>query len=248
MSLFAALRLKKGLPPTEEEEEEVNVPSQKINTVPIVAKVVRPRPDAEKTVRIVCISDTHNLHERIEVPDGDILVHAGDFSRGSFKSIKSFSDWLGRLPHKHKIVVAGNHDSLFEMDPPKARATLENVIFLSDSGVTVEGLKFWGCPLPPLLKGLALTRKWEKIPSDTDILITHHPPFGFGDILLSTGEHAGCPVLLETVQKRVIPRVHIFGHFHEGAGIFYDENTTYINASTLTKAMEPSNPPILFDI
>ena len=68
-------------------------------------------------MRIVCLSDTHNLHDRIRVPEGDLLLHAGDAtSRGTEKEVSVFADWLAGLPHRHKVVVAGNHDFLGVLD------------------------------------------------------------------------------------------------------------------------------------
>lgn len=109
-------------------------------------------------IRIVCLSDTHcRLHE-IDVPDGDVLVHAGDFSkRGDAGEVRAFVDALRELPHPDKIVIAGNHDFLFEREPDRARALLMEaggpghgvVHYLLDSGVTLHGLRFWGSPWQP---------------------------------------------------------------------------------------------------
>ncbi len=66
------------------------------------------------SVRIVCLSDTHGLHRKLTLPPADILIHSGDFMvhGRSTDEIDDFNSWLGSLPHKHKIVVAGNHDLL----------------------------------------------------------------------------------------------------------------------------------------
>jgi hypothetical protein len=85
------------------------------------------------------------------VPDGDILIHAGDFMTygNAPREIIDFNAWLGRQPHPNKIVIAGNHDRLFESHPNPARALVTNGIYLEDSGVELEGLKFWGSPVQP---------------------------------------------------------------------------------------------------
>ena len=142
-------------------------------------------------VRIICISDTHGQHAGLRLPDGDILIHAGDFMTygNAPREIIDFDAWLGRQPHAHKIVIAGNHDRLFESHPIPARALITNVIYLEDSGVEVEGLKFWGSPVQPpfnnwafnVQRGAPIRRHWDKIPTDTDVLVTHGPPFGMLD-------------------------------------------------------------------
>jgi hypothetical protein len=101
------------------------------------------------TIRIVCVSDTHFYHQHLDLPDGDILVHAGDFMAfGDLeRHIAEFNEWLGEQPHLHKIVIAGNHDSMFESSPAVARALLTNAIYLESSGVELKGLRFWGSPV-----------------------------------------------------------------------------------------------------
>lgn len=205
-------------------------------------------------LRIVAISDTHTRHDRVRVPDGDVLVHAGDFtSVGELGDVASFDRFLGTLPHRHKIVIAGNHDFCFERTPERARALLTSCIYLQDEAVTIEGVKFYGSPWQPwffdwafnLHRGAPIRKKWALIPAGTDVLVTHGPPRGHGD-LTHDGEQAGCEDLLRRIQV-LRPRVHIFGHIHEGAGVTRDEHTTYINASTCNLDYEPLNPPIVYD-
>ena len=87
-------------------------------------------------MKIVCISDTHSLHWHIpELPDGDVLIHAGDsLGQGTLDNIEDLNSWLGTLPHRHKIVIAGNHDRAFQDEPEQARELLTNAIYLEDSG------------------------------------------------------------------------------------------------------------------
>jgi Icc-related predicted phosphoesterase len=205
-------------------------------------------------VRIVAISDTHGQHRKLWIPPGDILVHAGDITwNGDPAEVKDFNAYLGRLPHRHKVVIAGNHDFCFENDPDTTRALLTNCIYLQDESVVLEGLRFYGSPWQPwfydwafnLPRGAALKAKWDLIPPDTNVLITHGPPAGYGD-LTSFNDHAGCSDLLDTV-KRIRPRVHIFGHIHEGAGVIREADTTYINASTCDALYQLANKPIVYD-
>ena len=205
-------------------------------------------------LKIVAISDTHNRHSQLEVPDGDILIHAGDItSKGDLRDVRRFNNFLGDLPHKHKIVIAGNHDFCFEREPQAAQKELTNCIYLQDSEVVIEGIKFYGSPWQPwffdwafnLQRGEEIRRKWELIPSDTDVLITHGPPLNHGD-KVSSGSAVGCEDLLNKIME-VKPRYHIFGHIHEDYGISKNENTTFINASTCTLSYKPENPPIVFE-
>src|SRR2546430_16820633 len=124
-------------------------------------------------MRIVCISDTHSRHDRIEVPPGDILIHAGDATMtGRMEELARFNHWLGRLPHHYKIFIAGNHDWLFEKEPTLAESLITNAMYLRDSAARIEGLKFYGSPWQPrfmhwafnLARGQATGRKWDLIP------------------------------------------------------------------------------------
>lgn len=205
-------------------------------------------------IRIVAISDTHDMHDRISIPDGDILVHGGDISmRGRVEDIQAFDRFLGRLPHRHKIVIAGNHDFCFEREPVRAREAITNAIYLQDEAVTVEGIRFYGSPWQPwffdwafnLRRGAPLREKWALIPPDTDVLITHGPPLGHGD-RTSRGEDVGCADLLARIAE-VRPRLHVFGHIHEGYGVTRDDHTTYLNACCSTLRYRPTNMPIVFD-
>lgn len=87
------------------------------------------------------------FQRRLTLPPGDVLIHSGDFDGGSVEEIDDFNSWLGSLPFRHKIVIAGNHDLLFDRKPKLARAHLTKAIYLQDSGVTIEGVKFWGSPV-----------------------------------------------------------------------------------------------------
>jgi Icc-related predicted phosphoesterase len=210
-------------------------------------------------MKIVCISDTHSLHRRIpEIPDGDVLIHAGDcLGAGNLDDIEDLNHWLGTLPHRHKIVIAGNHDAAFQETPDLARETLNNAIYLEDSGVEIEGVRFWGSPwTPPFMdwwfmldRGQPLREKWNLIPDNTDVLITHGPPKNIGDEA-SLGfrcYNAGCVDLLHRIDQLSL-KAHVFGHIHEGYGEYVRGAMRLINASTCTVRYEPINPPIVLDL
>jgi Icc-related predicted phosphoesterase len=189
-------------------------------------------------MRIVCISDTHGFHKHTEVPPGDILVHGGDCTKhGSLEDVEEFNRWLGTLPHRHKVVIAGNHDFAFQETPDEARARITNAIYLQDSGCEIEGLTFYGTPWTPvffdwafMLSDAELAAKWAMIPPRVDVLITHGPPHGIQD-WTNRNERAGSLTLLHRVYE-VKPRLHVFGHIHEAAGRTKINGTTFVNAST----------------
>lgn len=221
-------------------------------------------------MKIVCISDTHNQHKRISVPAGDVLIHAGDGTgSGDFKEIAAFLCWLDSLPHPHKILVAGNHDWTFQRDPDIAGLLLKDhpgITYLQDSGCEINGFKVWGSPWQPMFmswafnlpRGRMLREKWNLIPIDTDILVTHGPPLGILDQVLPvpTGgwdpdrgqpEHLGCEEMLIRV-RTVKPKLHVFGHIHGGYGIHKDRGTTHVNASICDEDYRPINAPVVLDL
>lgn len=206
-------------------------------------------------MKLILISDTHNKHRWIktnEIPEGDVLIHAGDYSgRGSTEETKSFLDWFSNFHHKHKIFIAGNHDFFFEK---KSQAEIDailpdNIIYLNNSGFTIDGINFWGSPDQPIFFDWAfnkteeeLKETWSKIPSNTDVLITHSPPYGILDKTIR-GKSVGCNHLMRQVEI-IQPKVHVFGHIHESYGIFEKHNTTFVNASLLNEKYYRVNEPI----
>lgn len=102
-----------------------------------------------RTVHLVLMSDTHGHHRQVEVPDGDLLVHAGDFTffNGSTFAIRDFNTWLGQLPHKSKVLIPGNHDSGFV--DPAFRELITEATLLINEGTVMEGLRIWGSPCTP---------------------------------------------------------------------------------------------------
>ena len=192
--------------------------------------------DAPPPITIVCISDTHQSQP--QVPDGDLLLHAGDLTNhGSFEELQEQLDWLASLPHKHKIVIAGNHDRLLDPEyvarfpdricetEEKYRSDLQwhDLIYLNNSSCTLtfagnRKLNVYGSPWTPQCGTFAfqyppIRDVWtHTVPEDTDVLLTHGPPQGYLDL-----EGKGCPFLMTEV-ARVRPRLVVFGHIHVGHG------------------------------
>lgn len=205
-------------------------------------------------MRIVCLSDTHGRHRDLRVPDGDLLLHAGDLTRrGEKEEIQAVNAWLAGLPHPAKVVIAGNHDFAFERDP-EARTWLTAATYLQDEEVTVGGLRIWGSPWQPRFfdwafnadRGEELRRIWARIPQGIDVLLTHGPPLGVLDRTVH-GEEVGCADLADAV-RRVRPRLHVFGHIHEGAGRHDSGGVISVNAASLDVRYRPVNPPIVVDL
>jgi Icc-related predicted phosphoesterase len=212
-------------------------------------------PTGKTNLRLVLLSDTHQLHREVDVPDGDIFIHAGDFTMFSqnMKAIVDFNDWLGELPHRYKIVVPGNHESFLEADPSD-RFMLDKAIVLINEGTEIEGLRIWGSPVTPLYGGAfglssAKDRKrlYARIPWDIDVLITHGPPSGILDTAPTSGLHEGCHELLDAV-LRVRPKLHVFGHVHGAYGVFQTEHTTFVNASLLGLHGDLDRAPFVFEM
>jgi Icc-related predicted phosphoesterase len=206
-------------------------------------------------VRIVCISDTHNQLHKLTIPPGDLLIHAGDLTgHGSLKDVARVDRALAALPHRHKVIIAGNHDWAFERENAAARAQVTSAVYLQDEAVTIEGLRIYGSPWQPWFfdwafnypRGQSLAPVWDRIPPQTDLLITHGPPLGHGDRTVR-GEAVGCPALLDAI-RRIRPRLHVFGHIHEGYGVTQEGPTRCVNASSCNVDYEPINPPIVVDL
>lgn len=202
---------------------------------------------------ITAISDLHGFMP--ELPGGDLLIVAGDLTaRGRIQEYNIFAtQWLAKEGAKYQKVIwiGGNHDGALEHGAVDIH--VENGVYLCDSGTEFEGWTIWGSPYTPTFcnwyfmrdRGPAIKKHWDMIPSNTDILVTHGPPYGILD-KNSDGEHCGCRDLLEAVQ-RVKPKLHIFGHIHEEYGIFQvADGTKYINASYVNEYYSPVNKPVRF--
>jgi Icc-related predicted phosphoesterase len=211
---------------------------------------------------ITAISDSHGLHNQIKLEGGgDFLIHAGDISnRGYFQEVKNFLDWFSKQDYKYKIFIAGNHDFLFERNRNIAQELLAqypDVIYLENTEVVIEGIKFYGSPYSPIFFDWAFMYDEVKrnlicdmIPTDTDVLITHTPPKYILDMNLDF-EHCGCNVLYERYligdQLKNV-KIHCFGHIHPSYSIKQQFNTTFYNAALLDDNYKMINKPHIFTI
>ena len=199
------------------------------------------------------ISDTHGLHNKLNLKGGDLLIHAGDVSgRGSEQEVMEFLKWFKTQDYTHKIFIAGNHDWFFELESYEyiQKIIPKEIIYLNDSGIRIDGFNIWGSPIQPEFlswafnreRGTQIDKHWQMIPKNTDILITHGPPLGILD-KTTRGEAVGCEMLLKKVNE-IKPKLHVFGHIHEGYGILEKENTTFVNASVLDIGYRFNNLPV----
>jgi Icc-related predicted phosphoesterase len=206
-------------------------------------------------MRLVIISDTHRREP--ELPDGDVLIHCGDLTyRGDVDESVKQLEWLSVQPHKWKLVVAGNHELGWQSDDVRQWlfAGFPRLINLHNNRISIEGVKFWGSPVQPNFHGWAfqksrgqeLSQHWAQIPGDTDVLITHGPPAGFGDCN-QFDTRFGDKDLLARV-RIVRPLIHCYGHAHHGYGQWDSEGTKFINAAVLNEEYQLQNAPVEVEV
>lgn len=220
---------------------------------------------------IDCVSDLHGYLPELE--GGDLLILAGDYTANDrMDGWRKFFDWLERQKYDKKILIAGNHDN-FCQSWATSNDSIHEVLgkpsfcYLCDSGEQWRGLKIWGSPWTSQFPGInpkccAFTRpfmetlkdRWELIPSDVDILITHTPPHRILDKVKTDYEaNVGDVDLLVELNERIKPKLHVFGHIHENGGkelifkrpgIATENNTICVNASYVNERYKPVNKPI----
>lgn len=182
-------------------------------------------------MKIALMSDSHNNQDQVRVPDADMLIHSGDFSDNERQAL-AFANWFRNLPHRHKVIIPGNHDRYAAFYPSILREAFgPEVTYLENQGVEIEGFNIWGSPQTPTFgygwafnsdRGGDIRRYWDKIPENTHILITHGPPMGILDTVLDYQEnmqHVGCEELLARLHHLKELKLHVFGHIHPGYGV-----------------------------
>jgi len=215
-------------------------------------------------MKIVCTSDLHgNLPP---IPECDILLIAGDICPNTHTTLQipwlntAFRHWLEQIPAKHVVGVAGNHDLIFERTPHLIPQGLRWT-YLQHGLIEIEGLKIFGMPwIRPIWGAFqrdekTLEGKYAQIPDNVDIVISHGPPFGIGDLVPakilneteSVGENCGSPALRERLFK-IKPKLVVFGHIHEGYGVYEREGIKFVNASLMNRIFVPNNNPLIFEL
>jgi Icc-related predicted phosphoesterase len=222
-----------------------------------------------KKYKITLISDTHNKHKQItqDLLGGDILIHSGDISSMGYEhEIREFCKWFNSLHnYTHKIFIAGNHDFGFQDNPTKVKEILElypSITYLQDNFIYIgedsqDIVKIYGSPWQPRFHNWAfnadpgedIQQHWNKIPNDTDILITHGPTFGYLDTVVGRGyDNLGCKDLNDKIAE-IKPKIHVCGHIHSGHGhkISADGSVHFFNASVLSEEYTYKYKPITFE-
>ncbi len=209
-------------------------------------------------MKLVCIADTHGRHRDVDLPKGDVLIHAGDISvHGERQAFEDFNKWIYDLGFDIVLFTMGNHD--------RCRATMiqklvPNGLMLNDTDWKYMGLKFYGSPQTPSVWDTKeeycyirhdyedAQKIWDKIPDDTDVLITHGPPLGILDFVDKKNAEVGCSVLLDRVLE-VKPKVHIFGHIHESNGYINQRyGIKFVNCAQMDGEFSMTNKPIVVEI
>lgn len=214
-------------------------------------------------MKITFISDTHTKHKEItqDLPGGDLIIHAGDFMNTGYywEEASPFLEWFEKLyKYDNKVLIAGNHDRWFEINMktiPELLDLYPNVKYLLDQQTIIDGVKIYGSPWQPEFyqwafnlprNGEDLQEKWFWIPNDTDILVTHGPPWGHCDVTPYGNQNVGCELLRVRVDE-VKPKIHVFGHVHSGYGYKFHEGTHFINAAVLNERYKYENKPITIE-
>lgn len=185
---------------------------------------------------IDAISDLHGYFP--ELPGGDILILGGDYTASHTPSeFLKFYSWLTEQKYRYKVMISGNHDESLECSLSITRAMFlhhkegaekSDCIYLCDNSVTIEGIKIYGSPWTQWFKGInpkccefvchsdeQLADKWELIPGDADIVVTHSPMYM---VLDETAKGPAGSLSLRSRLEKVKPTIHICGHIHEGHG------------------------------
>lgn len=216
-------------------------------------------------MKIVALSDTHCQHDKLVVPEGDLLLHAGDATyMGTLREMSDFARWFAYQPHANKVYVPGNHDWMMQRKPEEGRKLFESlgVTVLIDQEITIEGIRLYGSPHQPTFcdwafnlprNGPELKAKWDMIPEGLDVLITHGPPHKILDTepgcFQPNGDtNIGDELLTAKLAKmRHPPRMHVMGHIHGGHGQKHTDETKSFNVAICDPSYNPINPITVID-
>ena len=182
-------------------------------------------------MNILHLSDTHGAHRRLlNLPEADVVVHSGDFTMtGAEAEAIDFLNWFCDLPYKHKIFICGNHDAC--LYGTNIDGLDSNVHYLCNSGIEIDGIKFYGVPM--FMEDCITDRQeifYKNIPPDTDVLITHSPAYGILDF--DDNINYGSEELLAKLPALKI-KAHLFGHIHARHGIIEKNGILFSNGAIM---------------
>ena len=179
------------------------------------------------------------------------MLETSPWTAGAQRNSSTLTSGL-ELPHVHRVVIPGNHD--FIVEDASRRALITNATLLINQSVEIMGLKFWGSPTTPLLgeafgvvSDTVRAKLYSGFAADTDILVTHGPPYGILDKAPGSDHHEGCLQLLVAVQ-RLKPMLHVFGHVHGAYGTYDTNDTLFVNAALPGRAFGMRNRPHVFKL
>lgn len=197
-------------------------------------------------MKILHLSDTHGCHHQLQnLPKADVVVHSGDFCMaGTENEAIDFLNWFCDLPYQHKIFICGNHDDC--LYSANIDGLDENVHYLCNSGIEIDGIRFYGVPM---FMGDCITERQVKnyadIPNDVDVLITHVPLFDILDF--DNGINYGSKELLQRVLD-IKPKLHLFGHIHNNYGLIHSQYTVFSNAALVDDDYRLVNKPVVIEL
>jgi len=192
------------------------------------------------SIRLVIVSDTHERHQQVSVPAGDIFVHCGDILMASSLSVQSrgimvltdFDEWLDTIPCTDKVVIGGNHDIALQRAPH----LITNAVMLNDSAVEVSGLKVYGNSYS---EGDSHNTAWQTaVPSVSDAC-------NGADVVVS---HECADSLQQAVFARCQPAVWASGHNHDEHGVKWQNDILFANAAIQDEGYSPVQPPVVVDL
>lgn len=216
-------------------------------------------------MRLVLISDTHGHHAKLQLPDGDVLIHAGDFTNyGKPKEVASFCNWFAQQPHKYKVVISGNHEVALDHNHVAQNIASQSIVrdymlqdafvYLVHSALAIEGVQFFFSAYTPtygnwafMLPDDALAIKWAQIPAETQVLVTHGPPKGILD-LNQEGVHCGSATLLQRVQLLNNLKLWVGGHIHPSRGMHFQNGVQFANVAICSEENMPLNDATVIDL
>lgn len=224
---------------------------------------------------VTLISDTHTKHEIItkDLPGGDLLLHSGDIMNSGYEKqdVINFCNWYSSITnYKSKVFIAGNHDRMFQDFPETIEDILKfhkDIDYIQDDTFVLYGdgpegnspednIRIYGSPWQPWFYDWAfnlprnsfeLSSKWEAIPKNIDILLTHGPAWGILDTVTGKRDlNLGCELLTKRIQQ-IQPKIHVCGHIHTGYGYVFKNGTHFFNASVLDEQYKYTQKPITFE-
>lgn len=214
-------------------------------------------------MKIVAVSDIHGKWNKLKIPECDVLISAGDYSfTGERHIVRNYHEWLNEQPATHIISGQGNHEvwveNNFEEAKQIALTACPRAFFVEEGGITIDDINFWYSAITPWFHDWAYNRRagrdieehWKKIPENTNVLITHGPPYGILDTVPfpdgTPKERVGCWTLNAYIE-RIKPDIHIFGHIHHSHGQKHENGISYYNVSVCDEQYVPSNGITVID-